>query len=877
MKIIKVLLIVGLLFLCLPSKATHLIGGEMNYRHIANDSFKVTLSVYRDCYLGQADFDYPGYILVYEGDGTFLGYFSIYGQPRKRLPVVIEDECYTAPPNICVEKMQYEFDGILPENDLGYYLSYQRCCRNGTILNVYDDLVDSVLSSGMNLYAYVPPLKTIVNSNPVFNNYPPVAICVNKEFNFDHSAKDNDGDSLVYKLCTPTDAMNTVQPTFQPYYYNYDAFPFQEVRWRSPYSIEDMLGGKDKLKIDAHTGQMTAYPDKIGQFVVGVCVDEYRKGKFISQTRRDFQFNVGECGKFSTAAFFTYDTICNSMVVSFKNESVAATSYFWEFGDGNSSTLASPIHTFPAYGTYPIKLIAVGRNGCSDTITKSITLMKDTFEFSAPLVNFCKGTAAKLEIKAAQDEIQYVQWLLTPSVYTDKLTYSYFPTKSEKVNFVIHTKSGCYYQGSINVVLQNPPNVKIVANPPIIYEPATVTLSVHEDEGYSYFWNSSVPNSSPNAAQTSLYIDSNQWAVVTKTDLANGCVSNDTIYLKVTKCAESGVDYRISKEVLMNCDEAVIRLHLELMNPDITSFVWKVNGEEIENQADIEISTSYGVELPYNLILTQQDLCSENLQFSETIEHPFISYQISPLSICNLDASEILIGVAVDSDVDYKVVWDFALEDTLENTANSVYSWKGSDVVLPFTIIYNDSCQLRDSLPIYFSPLQISASANPLVVNKGDTVHLSVLPDTLSNYFWTSEDANIDNPYIAQPTVVVHQNSAFIVEVTNGECSARDTVNVQVLKLKCTDENIFIPTAFTPNNDGVNDEWLVRFDAATAFLVAIYNRYGEKVFESDDISKGWDGTYKGKISEAGTYAYYLTIVCENQEPYFSKGNITLVR
>lgn len=849
----------------------------MNYRHLASDSFRVTLTVYRDCYLGQADFDYPGYVLVYDGGGAFLGYFSVFGKPRVRLPVVIEDECFTAPPNICVEKMQYEFDGILPENEQGYYLSYQRCCRNGTILNVYDDKVDSVLSSGMNLYAYVPPLKTIQNSNPVFNKYPPVAICANKKFEFDHSAKDEDGDSLVYKLCTPIDAMNTVNPTYMPYLLNQDNFPFQEVRWRSPYSMEDMLGGADKLKIDMHTGQMTAYPDKIGQYVVGVCVDEYRKGKYISQTRRDFQFNVGECGKFSTAAFFTYDTICNSLKVSFNNESISATNYFWEFGDGWSSTETSPEHTFSGYGTYPVTLIAIGRNGCSDTITKHITLLRDTFQYSSQMVNVCKGSSALLKIEASQDDIQYVQWLLTPSVYTDKLTYSYLPTKSETVNYIIHTKSGCYYPGSIKVVIQNLPNLEIIANPPVVFEPSTVTLSVQDEEGYSYYWNSSSPNSTPDKAQTTMYIDSNQWAIVTKTDLLNGCIAKDTIYFEITKCAEPEVDYTISKEVLYHCDEAILRLHLEILNPEISNFIWNINGETIENELDVQIELEYNKEFEYSILLSRPEQCSANIEFKEQIDRSDISYQVQPMYICQTEKDELLLTVGINSTIDYQMVWDFAPKDTIVNSTQMVYEWKGVDAVLPFTIFYNDSCRIRDSLPIYYSPLQIQANANPLIVYKGDTVQLSVIPDSLTSYYWYSANSEINQPDISHPSSVVYQNSDFIVEVTKGDCLARDTVSVQVLKLRCSDENIFIPNAFTPNGDGVNDEWMVRFESALGYSVAVYNRFGEKVFESDNILNGWDGTYKGKLAEAGAYAYYLTIICENQEKYFSKGNLTLIR
>jgi gliding motility-associated-like protein len=98
-----------------------------------------------------------------------------------------------------------------------------------------------------------------------------------------------------------------------------------------------------------------------------------------------------------------------------------------------------------------------------------------------------------------------------------------------------------------------------------------------------------------------------------------------------------------------------------------------------------------------------------------------------------------------------------------------------------------------------------------------------------------------------------------------------------VQDLRCGEENIFIPSAFTPNGDGKNDIWKIRTKVSTSFSIKIYNRWGELVFESNDIEQGWDGNFHGKKAESGSYAYYLTVNCENKEQYFSKGNITLIR
>ena len=84
--------------------------------------------------------------------------------------------------------------------------------------------------------------------------------------------------------------------------------------------------GGEPLAIDLHTGLLTGLPNTIGQFVVGICIEEYRNGVLISTTRRDFQYNVGVCGQ-AAAAFFTPDVQCGNFTVQVQNQSLGGSSY----------------------------------------------------------------------------------------------------------------------------------------------------------------------------------------------------------------------------------------------------------------------------------------------------------------------------------------------------------------------------------------------------------------------------------------------------------------------------------------------------------------------------------------------------------------------
>lgn len=130
------------------------------------------------------------------------------------------------------------------------------------------------------------------NSNPEFTLLPPLFLCVNEPFTFDHSATDLDGDSLVYEFYTPYDGDNgagPLDPTFPG-----NIATFTPVVFLPGFGVNNPLGGPP-LTLDPNTGLMAGTPTILGQFVLGVKVIEYRNGVYLSETLRDFQFNIVNC------------------------------------------------------------------------------------------------------------------------------------------------------------------------------------------------------------------------------------------------------------------------------------------------------------------------------------------------------------------------------------------------------------------------------------------------------------------------------------------------------------------------------------------------------------------------------------------------------
>jgi gliding motility-associated-like protein len=169
------------------------------------------------------------------------------------------------------------------------------------------------------------------------------------------------------------------------------------------------------------------------------------------------------------------------------------------------------------------------------------------------------------------------------------------------------------------------------------------------------------------------------------------------------------------------------------------------------------------------------------------------------------------------------------------------------------------------------STANISAGADEIIV-AGDSVQLNATGGIV--YTWTPATdlscTTCSNPY-ASPTVT----TAYIVTGTDANgCVGTDTVIV-IVDAPCG--NIFVPSAFSPNGDGENDVLRVYGNCINELYFVIYDRWGEKVFETTNPSLTWDGTLREKAMNGAVFFYYISASLSNGEVYEGSGNITLFK
>lgn len=372
-RIVTFIFCFSLALLCsYTANATHVIGTEISYKCFGDGNYEFTVKVFRDCNPGNAQFDYPAQFIFFDGDGNIINELTqnIYPSDSAYVTYTSSNPCIIMPPNACVQEATYTFSMSLPPRSGGYIMSYQRCCRNESILNI----VSPLNTGSTNFVVIDDSIYAACNNSPVYNNYPPIVICNSEPLIFDHSAVDEDGDSLVYELCGPYNSPAPTDPS------PIETPPFKSITYKPGYSATNPMKGSSPLAIDPVTGLMTVTPDVKGRFVVGVCISEYRKGKLLGHYLRDFQFIVVDCKKTVVASIPDEVGMCDSStIIHFRNHSTGGNIYKWDFGvtgtTSDTSTETNPVYTFPKPGVYDVTLFVYKTGSeCGDTATGTVTI-----------------------------------------------------------------------------------------------------------------------------------------------------------------------------------------------------------------------------------------------------------------------------------------------------------------------------------------------------------------------------------------------------------------------------------------------------------------------------------------------------------------------
>ena len=409
------------------------------------------------------------------------------------------------------------------------------------------------------------------------------------------------------------------------------------------------------------------------------------------------------------------------------------------------------------------------------------------------------------------------------------------------------------------------PALNIAANTTVICAGTPVTFTATPTFGGTspiYQWKKNGVNTGTNSA---VYTDNtlNNGDVISCLLTSNHpCIAaNNVTSNAITVTVNPAVTPAVSISASANniCKGTPVSFTATATGGNTTVYQWKKNGSNVGNNTN-----TYSDPIPANGDLISCAITVTGTCLSTpTATSNIIQMNVFPTPVVGLDHSGILCeGVQriLDAGNFSSYLWnDGSSNSTLTVNSIGVYSVIVTD---------NNGCNGYDTVRITtVSP----RPANFLPADTSVCSYGSLTLSTRSNY-----QSYLWNDNSVQRSLVVTQPGLYWVDITdNNNCRGRDSV---LVTLKECIRGFFIPSAFTPNNDGIND--LLKpllYGSIKKYHFLIYNRWGELVFESTDVSKGWDGTMKGMKLDAAVFVWMCSYQFEGESEKFQKGTVSLIR
>lgn len=769
------------LFLSSQVFAFHIIGGEMIYKRLTGNNFEVTLKLYRDCSNPEAaPFDDPLQIYVYNAVGVLVDSMVLYFPGSDPIDPEIVNPCMTVAPDLCVQEAIYVGTINLPPSIGGYDLVYQRCCRNSTIINIVDPI-----QAGTTYTEHIPDPGTVINSSPEFNNLPPIALCAGYPFAFSHAATDPDGDVLVYKFFTPYIGATYDFPDPSPA----SAPPFDNVVFVPPFSETYPIASSPAFTLGSSTGWLAGTPSDLGQFVVGIAVEEYRSGVKIGTHYRDFQFNVTDCTPDIVASAPPEINNCTDYTVVFENSSIGTDDFYWDFGvDGittDVSTDETPVYTYPDTGTYTVTLIAFPGFDCSDTTYLTVHIYPQLIADIA-FDNTC-----------AQSPVSFL----------DMSTTDFGTLTSWQWN-------------------------------------------------YGDGWGSSEQN--PSYA----YEEPGDYMLIFMVENSVGCVAEiyDTITIYPLPFAGIATDSACLHTVGTVLDATVV-----LAGNDIVDWQWEMEPDQFYTGESFDYLFDTAGAYIVHLTATTDKGCVDDITDTIIVNPQVVAGMLVDTIICEGDSVQVFASGGT--------VYSWEPTTDVSNPA-APDPWLSPETSTVYGVVVSDGCTSDTAF------MQLEILPAPEVTAGPDTIvyhghEVAMYATGASAYSWEPPDG-LSDPFSPDPIALPDVTTLYLVTGTaeNG-CLGTDTALVYIIP------NCFrfaTVNAFSPNNDGINDRFRFVTDGDDGLVgMEIYNRWGQLIFTTSDITNGWDGTDgKGDPQEVGSYLYVIYTSCDGKEQRLS-GSVTLLR
>lgn len=814
--------------------AAHIVGGDFSYRHISGDRYELKMKMYRDCGGGGAGFDNPLIVGIYDKENNNK-MLEVVLPKVNQYSIKFNTGC-TSPQLRCVETGIYKAEFNMPGNQFnnndGYYVQWERCCRNDIIKNIVDPG-----STPMAFYMEFPspypgggPQR--LNNSPEFLRDPLNYLCVGEPFKYDFKAYDGEGDKLRMKIGIPNAGRYTSR--FDPMQATGPA-PYEEVLWQTGYQVggpaQNIMDGSPDLYVDDDSAFIYLVPTQIGVYVISVICEEYRGGVKIGEIVRELQLEVLNCPP--------------------RHKPEISTSL-----DGGMNVVEAKVN----------------QQVCFDLIANDLDV-QEVMKFRIDTGGMYKlvGTSATLnppDISGVQNITTKFCWTPTCPVDTGNGAF---------LDFIVYDNSCPFSQDdTVRVKFKLVPELNVV--PALKTSLNNNVLNVRKNESACFQFQITDSNATDEVRILPVTKDFDVFS--------NGATITPDVLV-----GNSG----LSGEFCWRppCD-------LKVDSPIHFSFIISDNSCPVAAYDTIDLVINV---LP--LLNEAPEIVAEgvNIGFDNTVNVVLGTENCFSVLAQDVDPDNIDIYMQ-------KVNYDFEAngakftnQQSTQNAKRNLFCWTpscdnfyGEDELFVDFLTRDNKCdnekfdtvrvRFKYILPSNEEPLMLKPDSNIYNLNAGytrnievsgsddddeDLLILSARPLYNSDLPLRMEmgvaqgNTNVSSVLSIFPDCGLEGNVLYPVELSllsNKFCNEYDTikkvVNFKVAPLLDIDRPL-VPDVFSPNGDGVNDEYKIYLANRTVcpdeFEFIIFDRWGQKMLETKDPEFVW----RGEGCTAGAYVYYLRI------------------
>jgi gliding motility-associated-like protein len=556
--------------------------------------------------------------------------------------------------------------------------------------------------------------------------------------------------------------------------------------------------------------------------------------------------------------------------------------YLWDFGDGSTADSGKPSHTYTIDGVYPVKFAVITDIGClSDTIPQTVKVFQPptaSFALQAPA---CLNKAVTFtDNSIARGGSTLVKWYwnfgdnTTAIVKTDNtpVQHIYVATGVYNVTLQVEINSGCKstvktIPVNVNVLpVVNFTTPAICLNDPIAQFYDSSYIADNSQDSFTYLWDFGNGLSSVQKDGKGNYTATGVYDVKLTVTSKDGCVKDSTKKFTVNGAVPMAVFLVNTTSVL--CSNKAISI-TDAATVDFgkiirTEIYWDYTGNPLAKTidsfpakgkiysykyADFGSPASKNYQVRYvvysgincisqaSTIITLQ--ASPQLQFDAL---PPVCEEVAPFQVTAARDNSIFATTGVYTGKGITPAGMFSPAEAGAGIDSIRYTVTGANGCVAGT---------SHAIVVYPTPL-MTAGADKYLLEDGYIMLDGKATGNNITYLWTPAGF-LDNTTIAAPKVTATQDITYTLLVTSADgCKAADDVVVKILK------KIKVPNAFSPNGDGINDNWVIQYlDSYPDCTIDVYNRYGQVVFHSTGYTRPWDGRVNGQSLPVGTYYWII--------------------